>query len=214
MVGKTEIGRRFDLVAFDPRGLSYADAMTGFDEALYSSEDWPQLTDGLRALARGTDADDLLELADQYVQRDEDGHYTNLEDAFNAVRCADGFYPADPVAWAENDRQVRQAAPYRSYGEYTGFAPRPICVFWPVQADSVRHPVTSPGPDKIVVVSTTGDPATPYQIGVDVAAQLGAPLITFEGAQHTVAFSGERCIDAPLEAFFIEGTVPPADLRC
>ena len=70
MVGKTEIGRRFDLVAFDPRGLSYADAMTGFDEALYSSEDWPQLTDGLRALARGTDADDLLELADQYVQRE------------------------------------------------------------------------------------------------------------------------------------------------
>lgn len=41
-----------------------------------------------------------------------------------------------------------------------------------------------------------------------------APLITFNGAQHTVAFSGERCIDKPLEAFFIDGVQPPADLRC
>lgn len=198
----------------DPRGLSYSDAITGFDEALYSSEDWAQLTDGLSALARGEDADDLLELADAYLERDEDGQYTNLGDAFDAIRCADDTYPTDPAVWAEVDRQVRLAAPFESFGEFTGFAPRPICVFWPVQPDALRHPVTSPGPGKIVVVSTTGDPATPYQVGVDVAAQLGAPLITFNGAQHTVAFSGERCIDTPLEAFFIDRIQPPADLHC
>ena len=38
--------------------------------------------------------------------------------------------------------------------------------------------------------------------------------ITFVGDRHTVAFSGNRCIDKPLEAFFIEGTLPPADLHC
>lgn len=198
----------------DPRGLSYQDAMTGVDAALYDSEDWPRLTDGLTALARGHDADDLLELADEYSERDEDGHYTNLGDAFDAVHCADDLYPNDPAVWAENDRAVRHTAPYKSYGEFTGFAPRSMCVFWPVQPTAVPHPVTSPGPGKVVVVSTTGDPATPYQVGVDVAAQLGAPLITFNGDQHTVAFSGNRCIDKPLEAFFIDLTQPPADLHC
>ncbi|NIH99084.1 alpha/beta hydrolase [Mycolicibacterium fluoranthenivorans] len=198
----------------DPRGLSYQDAMTGVDAALYDSEDWPRLTDGLTALARGHDADDLLELADEYSERDEEGHYANLEDAFDAVHCADDLYPNDPAVWAENDRAVRRAAPYKSYGEFTGFAPRPLCVFWPVQPTVAPHPVTSPGPGKVVVVSTTGDPATPYQVGVDVAAQLGAPLITFNGDQHTVAFSGNRCIDKPLEALFIDLTQPPADLHC
>lgn len=198
----------------DPRGLSYSDAITGVDDALYSSEDWPRLTDGLTALARGTDADDILGLADEYVERDDEGHYSNLEDAFMAVHCADQSYPTDPAVWAENDRQVRELAPYKSYGEFTGQAPRPLCVFWPVQPSADPHPVTSPGPGKIVVVSTTGDPATPYQVGVDVARQLGAPLITFVGNQHTVAFSGNRCVDAPLEAFFVDLVQPPADLHC
>ncbi|MCV7137137.1 alpha/beta hydrolase [Mycobacterium hodleri] len=198
----------------DPRGLSHPDAITGVEEALYSSEDWPQLTDGLTALARGSDADDLLELADAYLERDEDGHYADGEDVFNGVHCADDVYPSDPAVWAENDRRVREVAPYSSFGEFTGYAPRPLCVFWPVRPASEPHPVTSPGPGKIVVVSTTGDPATPYQTGVDVAGQLGAPLITFVGNQHTVAFSGNRCIDAPLEAFFVDRVQPPADLHC
>jgi hypothetical protein len=45
------------------------------------------------------------------------------------------------------------------------------------------------------VVSTTHDPATPYQAGVDLARQLGAPLITYEGTQHTAVFNGIECID-------------------
>jgi len=198
----------------DPRGLSYSDAFTGIDDALYSDEDWPRLTEGLTALARGTDADDLLELADEYLERDEDGHYTNSEDAFNAVHCADDVYPSDPAVYADVDRRTREVSPFNSYGEFTGYAPRPLCVFWPARPATEPHPLTSPGPGKVVVVSSTGDPATPYQVGVDVARQLDAPLITFDGNQHTVAFSGNRCVDAPLEAFFVDLAQPPADLRC
>jgi pimeloyl-ACP methyl ester carboxylesterase len=198
----------------DPRGLSYQDAITGVDEALYSSDDWHVLTDGLIALANGTGADDLLELADEYLERDEDGHYTNLQDSFDAVHCADQVLPADPAVWAENNRQTREAGPYQSYGKFTGFAPRPTCVFWSVHPATAPHPPTSPGPGKVVVVSSTGDPATPYQVGVEVAAQLGAPLITFEGDQHTVAFGGQRCVDRPLEAFFVDRIQPSKDLRC
>lgn len=64
------------------------------------------------------------------------------------------------------------------------------------------------------MVSTTGDPATPYQVGVDVAAQIGAPVITFEGAQHTVTFSGEACVDDAATAFFVDRVLPPAGMRC
>lgn len=198
----------------DPRGLSYADALLATGAAMYSTEEWAALTEGLTALRDGADADVLLDMADTYLGRDPEGRYPNVEDVISAVHCVDDTYSPDPAVWADVNRQARELSPFDSYGQFTGFAPRPDCVFWPVKPASEAKPPVSPGPGKVVVVSTTGDPATPYQNGVDVAAQLGAPLITYDGEQHTVAFTGVECIDGPLIAFFVDRVQPPADLRC
>jgi predicted alpha/beta hydrolase family esterase len=85
---------------------------------------------------------------------------------------------------------------------------------WPVPPTSAPQPAVSPGPDKVVVVSTTHDPATPYQAGVDLARQMGGALITFDGTQHTVVFNGDQCVDAAVVNFLVESAMPPADLRC
>jgi hypothetical protein len=74
--------------------------------------------------------------------------------------------------------------------------------------------VTSPGPGKVVVVSTTHDPATPYQAGVDLAREMDAALITFDGTQHTVVFNGDGCVDPAVVSFLVDSTIPPSDLRC
>src|SRR5699024_7696645 len=60
----------------DPRGLSYPDAIVGTIMALYSPTFWSHLTDGLSELAHGR-GDMLLVLADLYMRRDSQGHYTN-----------------------------------------------------------------------------------------------------------------------------------------
>jgi pimeloyl-ACP methyl ester carboxylesterase len=198
----------------DPRGLSYQDAMTGTVNALYARRYWQYLTSGLLGLQRGTDAGDLLLLADDYQHRDEKGHYNNLQDAFAAIRCVDAPYPTDPAVWADADRQIREVAPFMEYGTYTGFAPRDVCAMWPVPATSTPQPATSPGPGKVVVVSTTHDPATPYGAGVDLAGQMGASLITFDGTQHTVVFNGDQCVDSAVVAFLIDRSTPPANLEC
>ena len=201
----------------DPRGLSYQDAITGTVDALYTPRYWTYLTSGLLGLQRGTDAGDLLLLADDYHHRDESGHYKNLSDAFTAIRCVDSPYPTDPAAWADADRQIREVAPFLAYGTFTGFAPRDMCALWPVPPTSTPHPAVSPGPGKVVVVSTTHDPATPYQAGVDLARQMGASLITFDGTQHTVVFNGDACVDTAVVNFLIdlrEPGVPPDGLRC
>jgi pimeloyl-ACP methyl ester carboxylesterase len=198
----------------DPRGLSYQDAITGTVNALYTQRYWKYLTSGLLGLQRGTDAGDLLLLADDYQGRDGHGHYSNLQDAFSAIRCVDTVTPPDPAAWAEADKRIRQVAPFISYGQFTGFAPRDVCAFWPVPPTTTPHDVTSPGPGKVVVVSTTHDPATPYQAGVDLARQLGASLITFEGTQHTVVFNGVECVDSAVAGYFVDLTSPPDNLRC
>ncbi len=198
----------------DPRGLSYQDATTGTVDALYSRQYWKFLTSGLLGLQRRTDPGDLLLLADDYLKRDQAGHYTNSQDAFNAIRCVNAPFPTDPAVWAAADQRIRAAAPFLSYGSFTGFAPRDICSMWPVAPSSTPHPALSPGPGKVVVVSTTHDPATPYQSGVDLATQMDADLITFDGTQHTVVFNGDACVDSAVVEFLIDGVTPPDGLRC
>lgn len=197
----------------DPRGLSYDDAITGAQQALYSQQLWRLLRAGLNELRDGR-GDTLLRLADTYSGRLEDGSYTNIDDAFNAVRCVDGPPTTDRAEADAADVRFRAAAPYLDDGRATGNAPLYLCAFWPVPNTSEPHIVDVEGLPNLVVVSTTDDPATPYQAGVELAAQLRGDLVTYEGTQHTVAFSGVECIDDPLVNYLVD-LVPPGDgLRC
>ncbi len=64
------------------------------------------------------------------------------------------------------------------------------------------------------MISTTDDPATPYQDGVDLAEQLGGALLTFEGSQHTASFYGNECVDDATTNYLLDLTLPPKGFRC
>lgn len=197
----------------DPRGLSYDDALTGVQQALYSSTLWRVLRVGLTELNDGR-GDTLLRLADTYSGRLDDGSYSNLDDAFTAIRCVDDPPVTDRAEADEADVRYREAAPFLDDGLGTGQAPLDVCAFWPVKNTGTPHTISAPGVPKLVVVSTTFDPATPYQAGVELAAQLGADLITYQGTQHTVAFSGEDCVDGPLVDYLVDLVPPGNNLVC
>jgi pimeloyl-ACP methyl ester carboxylesterase len=197
----------------DPRGLSYSDAVVGTIMSLYSPSLWRHLTQGLTELRQGR-GDTLLVLADMYMRRDRNGHYNNSTDARIAVNCVDKPAITDREVVIEQDRRLREVAPFMNYGEFTGHAPMPTCSFWPVPPTSEPHEVSVPDLAPTLVVSTTGDPATPYQAGVDLAKQLNGGLITYEGTQHTVVFQGNACVDEMATAYLIDGTMPPPDAKC
>lgn len=197
----------------DPRGLSYGDAVVGTLMALYSPTFWSHLTDGLKELVKGH-GDTMLLLSDIYMQRDADGHYSNATDSRVAINCVDQPAIKDRATVVEQDRRAREVAPFLSYGEFTGHAPLGACAFWPVPPTSEPHQLSVSGLPPTMVVSTTHDPATPYQAGVDLARQLQAGLLTFEGTQHTVVFEGNDCVDAFAADYLIDGVVPPAGSKC
>ncbi|SRX82800.1 putative carboxylesterase CaeA [Mycobacterium tuberculosis H37Rv] [Mycolicibacterium parafortuitum] len=197
----------------DPRGLSYNDAVVGTILPLYSPALWRHLTQGLTEIKEGR-GDTMLALADLYMERNAQGHYTNSTDVRIAVNCMDKPAISDRATLVEQDRRVREAAPFMAYGEFTGLAPLPTCAFWPVPPTSEPHEISVTGLPPILVVSTTNDPATPYQAGVDLARQLGGTLVTFEGTQHTVALQGDTCIDDIVTPYLVDVTVPPPDTRC
>ena len=66
----------------------------------------------------------------------------------------------------------------------------------------------------MVVVSVTGDPATPYRAGVDLARELEGSLITVNGAQHTASLQGNTCIDDQVVAYLTRLTPPKPGATC
>jgi len=80
---------------------------------LYSEADWPFLGDAL-ASAAGGDGQALLEMADFWMGRAEDGSYATLVDAYSIIECASGTYayePENPEALLE---QLKDEAPWYS----------------------------------------------------------------------------------------------------
>jgi pimeloyl-ACP methyl ester carboxylesterase len=197
----------------DPRGLSYSDSVVGTILPLYSPNLWRHLTQGLSELKNGS-GDTMLALADLYMGRDENGHYNNSTDVRVAVNCVDEPPITDRKTVVDEDRRAREVAPFMSYGQFTGYAPLSTCAFWPVPATSKPHHIEVKGLPPVLVVSTTNDPATPYQAGVELAKQLGGSLLTFQGTQHTVVFQGNTCVDDIAAKYLVDVVVPPPGATC
>ena len=56
------------------------------------------------------------------MNRDDKGHYTNSTDALIAINCVDEPPITDRAATIEQDRKLREVAPFMSLREFTGDA--------------------------------------------------------------------------------------------
>jgi pimeloyl-ACP methyl ester carboxylesterase len=194
------------------RRLSYPDAVTGTIQALYLSDLWPLLSRGLSGLASG-DGSVLLRLADLYNDRGQDGHYGNGLEAFTVISCVDEERITDRAEQAELIRRANEAAPFRDDGRGVVAALDP-CAFWPSPPTSEPHVPQVQGLPPTLTVSVTGDPATPYQAGVDLAKAMNGSLLSVEGTQHTAALQGNVCVDDVVTAYLVDLRLPPEGARC
>ncbi|BBG01139.1 alpha/beta hydrolase family protein [Pseudonocardia autotrophica] len=198
--------------AGDGRMLSFNDAQTGVSQALYVSQLWPALQQGISQVANGN-GDFLMQLADLYHRRDAQGEYSNMLQAFQAITCVNQPALTEPAEALELATQAEEAAPFRSTGRGPVGA-RDACAFWPAPPTSEPHTPQVDGLPPVVVVSVTGDPATPYQAGVDLADQLGGSLISVNGEQHTASLQGDPCVDGLAIDYLVNLTVPGEGSEC
>jgi pimeloyl-ACP methyl ester carboxylesterase len=194
------------------RTLSYPDAVTGVIQALYLSDLWPALSQGLSMMASG-DGTLLLRLADLYNDRQPDGHYGNSIEAFTVISCVDEERITDRAAVADLINRATAVAPFRDDGRGVVAALDP-CAFWPVPPTSEPHTPQVAGLPPTLTVSVTGDPATPYQAGVDLAKALNGGLLTVEGEQHTASLRGNQCVDDIVTSYLVDLQLPADGARC
>jgi pimeloyl-ACP methyl ester carboxylesterase len=196
------------------RPLTQGLALYGIIGPLYwpADQGYPLLEQGLEQALAG-DGTLLLQLADVYLQRNPDGTYaTNQWDAYTPVSCLDRPGTATPADVESELATFEAASPV--FGESLAWG-LVACTDWPVASDGLPAPVGAGDAPPIVVVGTTGDPATPYAWAESLATQLETGvLLTYDGTPHTAYRKGSACIDSAVDSYLLDGVVPADGTRC
>jgi hypothetical protein len=176
--------------------------------SLYSQEEWTPLATAIADLRKGS-AVNVLRLADGYTERNPQGHYTNLFDANAAVNCTDD--KTAPTLERVRALQSEWRQKYPLFGPSTALDL--VCAQWPGTRDP--YPTgKAVGAPPIVVVGTTGDPATPYEQTPKLADMLGVGVVlTWQGEGHT-AYPQTPCITSAVNKYLVSLTVPPEGTVC
>nr|WP_194241642.1 alpha/beta hydrolase [Galbitalea soli] len=200
------------LRAADGRKLGSAVMFTAIIYPLYNVDNWGALVDLFRSVAKG-DPSYAFQLADGYNGRNKDGTYSdNSTEAFTAINCLD--YPSDPTVStmrADAAKLDKLAPVFGHLMAYGGTG----CYDWPFKPTRVAGQITAAGSAPILVVGTTGDPATPYVWAKHVAAMLqNGHLVTYNGEGHTAYNKSNACVNQTVDNFFVHDTVPSSDPNC
>ncbi len=184
--------------------------------ALYDDARWPALESGLDEVVTSGEGSGLYALANAFFLRDEaTGEYsTNWKWAFTAIRCLDlSGQTGGTIEGLERYRELmNEASP--TFGWWAGR--EPFCAGWPWNArqfvGSVRNAAAEA--EQMLVIGTTGDPATPYVSSESLAQRLDATLLTYEGEGHAAYGRSNQCIIDAVDGFLVEGVMPEPGTRC
>ena len=189
-----------------PFGLAQFLYATG--AGLYTPSSWPTLETGLALLGKG-DPSVLHGLFDSYIGLSSSG-VSNEFEAEAAVTCLDTPAPSLAALEAAAPAAEKAAPVFGLFNLYS----EALCSVWPVPATGRPRVLRAVGSPPIVVVATTGDPATPYAEGVALAGQLQhGVLLTRVGEGHT-AYAYSSCIRSYVNSYLLDLTVPPPGVRC
>lgn len=193
------------------RELTQALASSGLIYALYSpAGEWPTLRVGLERAILGDDGRHLMEWADRLNQRDGSGDFGQFNAAFPAIRCLgtdDAGVKGELAEW----RQLQRKAP--TMGHFAG--PDLACATWPVASTrEYDRKINYSGRPEVLLIGTTGDPATPYEYAESMHESLkSSRLITLNGNGH-LGFDQSRCVQQIVHRYAVQRQAPGRDLTC
>lgn len=196
------------------RDLTIWAAVTGLIMPLYSDSYWSFLATAFDQALNDETGDIFLVLADEYNDRDESGRYgTNLIAANYAINCLDARSSTNSFSMTRQNNALLEAAP--TLGRYWQFGAL-RCERWPFGLKRGPASYSAEGAPTILVIGTTGDPATPYSQAEALAGNIlsDAFLLTYNGEGHTIYGRQVACVDNTVDRFFLTGELPASDPNC
>ena len=185
------------------RALGPGEAAVALAYPLYSKTLWAALDQAVAAVLDG-DGREMVLLAEDYFGLVELAPYF-------AVSCLDSSWPRSTDEFLSAAERAATSAPRFGEAIVNDYI---RCAVWPAPPEPLGG-VDAAGAPPILVVSTTGDPATPHENGVRVADRLASGvLLTNEGEGHTITFQGSSCVDAVVVPYLVDLVVPAEGARC
>jgi hypothetical protein len=195
----------------DGRLLTENQFRTAIVTSLYSSSSWSFLTRMFHEVQEGV-TDTAFFLVDFYYDRSGGVYQDNSMEAFVAINCLDYPVERDPDVLAKQAQQLLEVAPYTAKPDARGDL---VCQNWPHPPRLKKGPVSGFGAQPVLILGTTGDPATPYNWAVSLHQQLEqSVLLTLVGEGHLAYDEKDPCINGPVNEYFLTGTLPSDGLRC
>ncbi|MDO8364213.1 MAG: alpha/beta hydrolase [Actinomycetota bacterium] len=175
--------------------------MTAVADAMYDQGYWPQLEQALADLQDG-DGQGILDLYDDYYGYYGSGWDDSLE-AYFAIGCLDDPGSTGPDDLYSHEAEFAAAAPRLGRG---WMAELTFCSVWPI-APVTPVEITGKGAGPILVVGTTGDPATPLDSTRNMARALeDGHLVVVEADQHT-GYGVNSCGDDAVDSYLVDPTI-------
>lgn len=178
---------------------------------LYSDLQWPTL----RQIVADVDAgrgESAFAAADQYYGINPDGSFAdNSLESLIAVNCLDSPSVTDFDEVRANAEEIMAVAPTLG-PDFVGIG---TCAAWPFEATRTPQEITAPGAEPIIVIGGINDPATSYEQAVELSEMLeSGVLISVDAEGHGQYYSGNSCVDRPVNDYFLNGTAPTGDIDC
>ena len=193
----------------DPnRTVTGSDIVTALSEYLYTTEqNWEPLNKALDQAINHRDGSAFAATEEQdAASKDDSGG------AFQAVTCLDYPVEGDKTTWAAQYEEAKRVAPI--FGN-TSVGMDLVCSVWGHNGTRKPTQIHAHGAAPILVVGTTGDPATPYAWSKSLAEQLDSgQLLTWEGNGHTAYGGDASCVNDAVDTYLISGTMPKEGLTC
>ena len=197
------------LATGDPnRTVTGADIVAALSEYLYTTEqNWEPLNKALDQAINHRDGSAFADSEEQDTSSKDDGG-----GAFQAVTCLDYPVEGDKTTWAAQYEQAKREAPVFAD---SAVGMDLVCSVWGHNGTRKPAQIHARGAAPILVVGTTGDPATPYAWSKSLAEQLDSgQLLTWEGNGHTAYGGDASCVNDAVDAYLISGTMPKKGLTC
>ncbi|MFG3478465.1 alpha/beta hydrolase [Streptomyces sp. NPDC047980] len=206
---------RKPLPASDGRELNQSLALTGIVLPLYAQSMWPDLTAALEEAEERGRGTKLLALADSYNDREPDGSYGTQSHSQRAISCVDAKQRPAPAEAKALLPEFERISPV--FGPFLAWDTAGWCADWPVPGEHETPETSAKGAGPILVVGTTGDPATPYEGARRMADELGEGvgiLLTNKGEGHGGYTPSNGCVTGIVDGYLLDGEVPEDGRTC
>ena len=175
----------------------------------FPESSWSAVSEALGQVINEHDASAFRAMADEIAAQPQVNAGANI-----GINCLDYRVEGDMATWTAQSKELERIAPRFATVTEAGDLG---CQAWGHTGTQPSKALHAKGAAPILVVGTTGDPATPYEWAEALADQLDSgQLLTWEGNGHAAYTNSGHgpCVTQAVDTYLLTGTMPKKGLTC